>query len=113
MSQVQRFNTQKGPKAIGPYSTASIYRGVAYISGQIGISPETGELVGPDIESQAKRAMDNIQIILDELKIPFADVIKATVFLKVNTLRFRICLTLQKLMQFMEATSHLNLILQG
>ncbi len=49
MSQVQRFNTQKGPKAIGPYSTASIYRGVVYVSGQIGISPQTGELVGPDV----------------------------------------------------------------
>ena len=42
MSQVIRFNTKKGPKAIGPYSTVSIYRGVAYVSGQIGISPETG-----------------------------------------------------------------------
>lgn len=42
MSLVTRFNTQKGPKAIGPYSTASIYGGVAYLSGQIGIDPKTG-----------------------------------------------------------------------
>ncbi len=49
MSQIIRFNTTKGPKAIGPYSTCSIYRGVAYLSGQIGIDPNTGELVGPDV----------------------------------------------------------------
>lgn len=63
--QVTRFNTKKGPKAIGPYSTVSIYRGVAYVSGQIGLDPETGELVGPDVESQTKRVMENIHIILD------------------------------------------------
>jgi 2-iminobutanoate/2-iminopropanoate deaminase len=37
-----RLNTKKGPTAIGPYSTATIHRGVMYISGQIGIDPLTG-----------------------------------------------------------------------
>lgn len=49
MSAVYRYNTKLGPKAIGPYSTVSIYKGVAYVSGQIGINPETGELVGKDV----------------------------------------------------------------
>lgn len=83
MSQVIRYNTKKGPQAIGPYSTVSIFNKVAYISGQIGIDPDTGQLVGPDVQSQAKRAMDNVRIIMDELKIPMTNVIKATVFLKV------------------------------
>ena len=39
MSQVVRYNTQKGPKAIGPYSTVSIYKGIAFVSGQIGLDP--------------------------------------------------------------------------
>lgn len=83
MSAVYRYNTKLGPKAIGPYSTVSIYKGVAYVSGQIGINPETGELVGKDVESQTTRVMQNIQIILDELKVPATEIIKATVFLKV------------------------------
>lgn len=65
MSSVYRYNTKLGPKAIGPYSTVSIYNKVAYISGQIGIDPSTGELVADDVQSQAKRVMKNIEIILD------------------------------------------------
>lgn len=42
MSTVTRYNTKKGPQAIGPYSTVSIYKNVAYVSGQIGIDPATG-----------------------------------------------------------------------
>lgn len=82
MKSIIRFNTQKGPKAIGPYSTASIYNGVIYLSGQIGLDPSTGELVGDDVESQTKRVMENIKTILEELKRSFADVIKCTVYLK-------------------------------
>ena len=36
---IKTFNTVKGPKALGPYSTATIYNGILYISGQIGIHP--------------------------------------------------------------------------
>ncbi len=42
MQQIIRFNTTKGPKALGPYSTASIFNNVMYVSGQIGIDPQTG-----------------------------------------------------------------------
>jgi enamine deaminase RidA (YjgF/YER057c/UK114 family) len=41
-SNVDRFNTKKGPQAIGPYSTVSIYGKVAYVSGQIGLDPKSG-----------------------------------------------------------------------
>jgi 2-iminobutanoate/2-iminopropanoate deaminase len=42
ISKLIRLNTNKGPKAIGPYSTATIHRGVMYVSGQIGVDPATG-----------------------------------------------------------------------
>lgn len=42
LTKLLRLNTQKGPKSIGPYSTASIYKGIMYISGQIGLDPTTG-----------------------------------------------------------------------
>ena len=63
-SGIIRFNTKDGPQAIGPYSTASIYGGVIYLSGQIGLDPKTGELVGDDVQSQMKKIMENMQIIL-------------------------------------------------
>lgn len=37
------FKTKKGPAAIGPYSTATIYGGVIYLSGMIGVNPQTGK----------------------------------------------------------------------
>jgi 2-iminobutanoate/2-iminopropanoate deaminase len=46
---IKTFNTTLGPKAIGPYSTAKIFNGVMYLSGQIGIDPKTGELVSDDV----------------------------------------------------------------
>ena len=65
MSKVTRINTKEGPKALGPYSTGSVFQGILYVSGQIGIDPKTGDLVGPDIESQSKRAMDNLQLFMN------------------------------------------------
>ena len=61
---VKTFNTIKGPKALGPYSTATIYNGLMYISGQLGISPETSELVSEDVQEQTKRCLDNMAIVL-------------------------------------------------
>ena len=56
-----RINSKKGPEAIGPYSTATVHRGVMYVSGQLGIDARTGELAGKDIETQTKKAMDNLK----------------------------------------------------
>lgn len=65
ISKLLRINTKKGPEAVGPYSTATIHRGVMYVSGQLGIDPKTGQLAGQDVEIQAKRAMDNLKLFLD------------------------------------------------
>ncbi len=83
MPKVIRINTKAGPKPLGPYSTGSVYNGVLYVSGQIGIDPLSGELVGKDVQSQTKRAMDNLKIFMDEVNVPMGDIIKATVYLKV------------------------------
>ena len=42
MAKLLRINTKVGPKALGPYSTASVHNGVVYVSGQIGIDPQSG-----------------------------------------------------------------------
>lgn len=50
MSKLLRtFNTLKGPKPIGPYSSVAFYNGLMFVSGQIGIDPITLELVSDDV----------------------------------------------------------------
>lgn len=73
------FLTQKGPKAIGPYSTAVISSTCCYMSGMLGVVPETGTLaVG--VEAQARQALKNIGTVLEELGLTPASVLKTTVF---------------------------------
>lgn len=71
-----------GPKAIGPYS---LIRGAEcgklfFISGQLGINPETGELE-EGIEAQARRVMENLKSILESYGLSMNNVIKTTIFL--------------------------------
>lgn len=86
------FLTQKGPKAIGPYSTANIIGNTCFMSGMLGVNPETGKLA-EGIEAQALQAMTNVKTVLEEMGLSTANVVKTTVFLadlndfaKVNTI---------------------------
>lgn len=80
---IKTFNSTLGPKAIGPYSTAKIFNGTLYVSGQIGIDPKTSELVSSDVELQARRALENLKIILSETGVGFEYILKSTIFLTV------------------------------
>lgn len=75
------FLTRKGPRAIGPYSTANICGGMCYLSGMIGIRPETGALAEGGVEAQARQAMENIRTVLGEMGLGMENVVKTTVFL--------------------------------
>ncbi len=75
------FLTEKGPKAIGPYSTATVAGGVAYLSGMLGVNPETGKLAEGGIEAQARQSMQNVCTVLQEMGLSPASVLKTTVFL--------------------------------
>jgi len=79
---MQMINTDKAPKAIGPYSQAVKYENLLFISGQIAINPETQEFINGDIEEQTKRVMENIKAILEEANLNFNHVIKTTIYLK-------------------------------
>ena len=76
------FLTQKGPKAIGPYSTANICGSLCFMSGMLGIDPSTGKLAEGGVEAQTRQAMANIGTVLGELGLPPASVVKTTVFVK-------------------------------
>ena len=73
--------TEKAPKAIGPYSQAVIEGGFLFTSGQVPFDPATGRLVDGGLDVAAERVFDNLQAILSQAGLSFADVVKATVFL--------------------------------
>ena len=54
------ISTDKAPGAIGPYSQAIEANGFLFASGQVPLSPATGEVVGTSIEEQAKQACENV-----------------------------------------------------
>lgn len=76
----QIINTEKAPAAIGPYVQATQTENLLFVSGQLGIDMQTGEM--PDcVVEQAKCSMKNLGAILEEAGLTPADVLKTTVFL--------------------------------
>jgi len=75
------INTDKAPKAIGPYSQAVKMDNWLFLSGQIPINPATGEITG-DIKVQTQQVLENIKSIVSASGASFADVVKTAVFLK-------------------------------
>jgi 2-iminobutanoate/2-iminopropanoate deaminase len=76
------IETQRAPKAIGPYSQAIQAGGFLFLSGQIPLDPKTGELVKGDIRQQTEQVLENIKGVLESQKLGMEDVVKVTIFLK-------------------------------
>ncbi len=74
--------TDQAPKAIGPYSQAVIYNGIAYLSGQIPLDPATGQLIEGGIDAQTERVLENIGAVLAACGSSYDRVLKTTVFLQ-------------------------------
>ena len=74
--------TDTAPKAIGPYSQPVRVGDFLFLSGQIAISPETGELVLESFAAQVRQIFKNIEAVLKAAGADFSQVVKATVFLK-------------------------------
>lgn len=74
------INADKAPAAVGPYSHANGAGDTIYISGQLGLDPETGVLA-EGVEAQAETGFNNLKTILAEAGISFENVVKTTVFL--------------------------------
>lgn len=73
--------SSKAPKAIGPYSQAVVAGGFVHCSGQIGLDPETGELVPGDVRAQTERALANLAAVLAAAKSDLARAVKCNVYL--------------------------------
>lgn len=74
------IQTDKAPAPIGPYNQAILHNGVLYLSGQVALHPETGELIIDNIEDETHRVMQNIGAILAAADLTFEHVIKCSVF---------------------------------
>ena len=75
------INTEKAPKAIGPYSQAIQVGNLIYTSGQLPINPTTGAFPEGGIKEQTRQSLCNIQAILEEAGLTMSNVVKTTVFL--------------------------------
>ena len=73
--------TEKAPKAIGPYSQAVSAGGFTFVSGQIAINPETGDLMNASIKDQAEQILKNLIAICEEAKGSLADIVKLTIYI--------------------------------
>jgi 2-iminobutanoate/2-iminopropanoate deaminase len=74
-------STPLAPAALGPYSQAVTAGGFIFCSGQLGLDPASGDFAGPDVETQAERALTNLVNVLATVGCTFADVVKTTIFL--------------------------------
>lgn len=74
------IQTNKAPQAIGPYSQAIDAGEMVFVSGQIALDPETGE-IKEGIEEQTHQVLRNLKAILNEAGLDFQNVAKFTIFL--------------------------------
>jgi 2-iminobutanoate/2-iminopropanoate deaminase len=72
----------KAPKAIGPYSVAIQTGQMVYTAGQIGLNPETGEIVSGGIDAETRQVLTNLKNVLEAAGSSLGDVVKTTVFLR-------------------------------
>ena len=77
----ERIQTDKAPKAIGPYSQAIKANGFVFASGQVALDPATMLVVEGGIREQTERVMNNLKAVLEAAGTSFDQVVKTTVFL--------------------------------
>lgn len=75
------IRTARAPKAIGPYSAGIKTEQLIFTAGQLGIIPETGNIIEGGIESETRQALLNIQHILEDAGSSLDWVVKTTVYL--------------------------------
>jgi 2-iminobutanoate/2-iminopropanoate deaminase len=76
------INTPNAPSPIGPYNQAVMVGDTLYVSGQIAIIPETGELLQGNIEEETELVMQNLKAVLMAADMDFSNVVKASIFVK-------------------------------
>jgi len=79
----ESITTDLAPAALGPYSQAIKVRGgtLIFCSGQLGLDPQTGDLVAADAAGQCRRVMENLRAVIEAAGAKISDVVKTTLYL--------------------------------
>ena len=79
----QIINTDKAPRAIGPYSQAvkTDSQKLLFLSGQVSFDPKTMELVGNTAAEQCRQVMDNLGAVLNADGADYSNIVKCTIYL--------------------------------
>ncbi len=75
------ISTNKAPQAIGPYSQAVRFDNLLFVSGQIPIEPESGEILKENIKEQTKQILENLNSVLTAGGSSLNNVLRTTIFL--------------------------------
>lgn len=81
LNALQRHEAIVGAETVGPYSPAVRAGRLLFVSGQIGLVPETGAFPGPDVESQTRQALLNLEAVLRQAGADSSHVVQCNVFL--------------------------------
>ena len=82
MAGKEIITTEKAPKALGPYSVANRIGNLVFASGQLGLDPQTNELVSGGVEAETRQALTNLNHVLEAAGSSLDQVVKTTVFLR-------------------------------
>ena len=80
-TSLTEISTPNAPAAIGPYSQGVQFNGLIFISGQLGLNPQAGTLVGPDVLNQTQQILLNLAAIAESAKTPLSRLLKLTIYL--------------------------------
>ncbi len=78
----ERIDADKGAPPVGPYSPAVRANGLIFVSGQIPLNPETGEIVGNSIQNQVRQTLENLKILLEAAGSSLDKAVKCMVYLQ-------------------------------
>ncbi|MDR0689453.1 MAG: RidA family protein [Spirochaetaceae bacterium] len=78
---MKKIHTEAAPAAIGPYSQAVVSGALVFTSGQIPLSPETGQVVGASVTEQTEQVIKNLKAVLEAAGSDLLRVVKTTCFL--------------------------------
>lgn len=76
------IHTSEAPNPIGPYSQAVLAGDTLYISGQIALEAESGQLINANITEETHQVMKNLEGILSAVGMTFENVVKSSIFVK-------------------------------
>ncbi|CAN6457597.1 unnamed protein product [Victoria cruziana] len=77
----EAIQTEKAPAALGPYSQAIKANNLLFVSGVLGLVPETGKFVSDSVEDQTEQVMKNMGAILEASGLGYSSVVKTTIML--------------------------------